>query len=148
REKRAAVVLMHMQGTPKNMQNHPHYEDVIQEIYDFLKERSNLAVNEGIDKEQIIVDPGIGFGKRQEDNLEILDRIREFKSIGFPLLIGASNKSFIGKTLDVKVEERLEGSLASVGVAIDGGVNIVRVHDVRATRRFIDMFSNIRGRID
>ena len=145
-KRKAGVVVMHMQGSPKNMQDNPHYNDVIQEIFDFLKERTDLAIKEGIETEKIIVDPGIGFGKRVEDNLDILDRIQEFKSLGFPLLIGASRKSFIGCTLDLDVGERLEGSLASCAVALEGGVDILRVHDVSATRKFVDMFESIRGR--
>ncbi len=146
RKRKAGVIVMHMQGNPKNMQDNPHYNDVIQEIYDFLKERTDLAIKGGIGIEKIIVDPGIGFGKRVEDNLDILDRIQEFKSLGFPLLIGASRKSFIGCTLDLDVGERLEGSLASCAVALEGGVDILRVHDVSATRKFVDMFESIRGR--
>ncbi|TES94465.1 MAG: dihydropteroate synthase [Candidatus Cloacimonadota bacterium] len=146
REKKAGVVIMHMQGTPKNMQEHPYYNQVVEEIYNFLKERVKFAISEGIEDKRIIVDPGIGFGKRLEDNLEILNRIKEFKSLGFPLLVGASRKSFIGHILNLPVEKRLEGSLAACAIALEGGVDIVRVHDVSATKEFIDMFESIRGR--
>ena len=128
------------------MQDNPHYEDVIQEIYDFLKERTHYAINNGIEKEYIAIDPGIGFGKRLIDNYDILDRFHEFTSLGYPLLIGASRKSFIGTTLDVPVNERLEGSLASLALAIEGGVAIVRVHDVKETVRFMKMYETIRKR--
>jgi len=128
------------------MQDNPYYEDTIQEIYDFLKRRTEYAVGFGIEKERIIIDPGIGFGKRVSDNLEILDRCSEFKSLGFPVLVGASRKSFIGKTLNLPVQERLEGSLASCAIALEGGVDILRVHDVCETRKFVDMFESIKGR--
>jgi dihydropteroate synthase len=146
REKNTAVVVMHMQGTPQNMQDDPHYDDVIQEIYDFIKERVHYLRDSGIGEDQIIVDPGIGFGKRYEDNLDILSRVREFKSLGYPVLIGPSRKSFIGHTLDLPIHERLEGSLAACALALEGGVNIVRVHDVKETKRFIDMYRSIKRR--
>jgi len=146
RERKAGLIIMHMKGSPKHMQENPHYEDVIQEIYDFLKERTHYAINNGIEKEYIAIDPGIGFGKRLIDNYDILDRFHEFTSLGYPLLIGASRKSFIGTTLDVPVNERLEGSLASLALAIEGGVAIVRVHDVKETVRFIKMYKTIRKR--
>lgn len=142
----AAAVIMHMKGTPKNMQNDPHYEDVIQEIYDFIKERTRFLCDNGIGEENIIIDPGVGFGKRYEDNLDILGRIKEFRSLGYPLLVGVSRKSFIGHALDVPVDERLEGSLAACAFALEGGVDIVRVHDVKETKRFIDMFELIKRR--
>jgi dihydropteroate synthase len=145
REWSAGVILMHMQGEPKHMQEDPHYDDVMQEIYDFLNERVTYATQGGIPKESIIVDPGIGFGKRLEDNYRILDRIGEFRSLGCAVLVGASRKSFIGITLNVPVEERIEGSLAACAVALEGGVDIIRVHDVAATKRFVEMFESIRG---
>ncbi len=146
RERKAGLIIMHMKGSSKHMQDNPHYEDVIQEIYDFLKERTHYAINNGIEKEYIAIDPGIGFGKRLIDNYDILDRFHEFTSLGYPLLIGASRKSFIGTTLDVPVNERLEGSLASLALAIEGGVAIVRVHDVKETVRFMKMYETIRKR--
>ena len=135
----AAAVIMHMKGTPKNMQDDPQYEDVIQEIYDFIKERARFLCDNGLGEENIIIDPGVGFGKRYEDNLDILDRIKEFRSLGYPLLVGVSRKSFIGHALDVPVGERLEGSLAACAFALEGGVDIVRVHDVKETRRCMDI---------
>lgn len=145
-ERKAGIVIMHMKGRPKNMQSNPYYNDVVQEIYDFLKERSDFAIKGGIEKGKIIIDPGIGFGKRLKDNLEILDRVQDFKSLGFPILIGASRKSFIGNTLNEPVDKRLEGSLASCAVALEGGTDILRVHDIGATKKFVDMFTSIRGR--
>lgn len=146
RERKAGVILMHMQGEPKHMQKDPHYEDAIQEIYDFLNERVSYAKEGGIPEGSIVVDPGIGFGKRLEDNYEILDRIGEFNSLGIGVLVGASRKSFIGMTLDVAVDERIEGSLAACAIALEGGVSILRVHDVGATKRFVTMFESIRRR--
>jgi dihydropteroate synthase len=144
REYKAAIVLMHMQGTPRMMQDDPRYDDVIQEICDFLKQRADYARAHGIPGESITIDPGIGFGKRVQDNYEILERIAEFASLGFPLLVGASRKSFIGKTLNREVGERIEGSLAACAVAISGGVDIVRIHDVGETKRFVKMYESIR----
>ena len=146
RKTNVGVIIMHMKGTPRDMQKNPHYDDVIQEIYDFLKERTDFAITKGLNKDSIIIDPGIGFGKRLQDNLTIINRVAEFKSLGFPVLIGASRKSFIGITLDLPVTERLEGSLAACAVAMEGGVDILRVHDVKETKRFIDMYEHIRSK--
>jgi len=125
----APVVIMHMKGTPRNMQKKPEYEDVVGEIFSFFKKRIGYAENNGIGK--IIIDPGIGFGKNLEHNLEILRRLREFKSLGKTLLVGPSRKSFIGKILGLPVDERLEGTLASVALCIANGADIIRVHDVK-----------------
>ena len=124
------VVIMHMQSTPGDMQDNPTYEDVITEIHDFLARRIAAAVAAGIEEKQIIVDPGFGFGKTVEHNLEILRRLREFRSLGRPVLIGTSRKSTIGKVLDKPVAERLWGTAATCAVAIANGADIIRVHDV------------------
>ncbi len=124
------VVIMHMQGTPGDMQDNPTYEDVITDICDFLARRIEAAVTAGIEESQIIVDPGFGFGKTVEHNLEILRRLGEFRSLGRPVLIGTSRKSTIGKVLDKPVEERLWGTAATCAVAIANGANMIRVHDV------------------
>jgi len=129
------VVLMHIKGTPKNMQKNPSYANVIEEISDYLKESVEMAKEAGIDEDKIIIDPGIGFGKRVKDNLEIVKNLRELASLGKPILIGLSRKSFIGKILDLSLEDRLEGSLAALVVAITNGANILRVHDVKHSRR-------------
>jgi dihydropteroate synthase len=134
-EYQVPIVLMHIKGTPKNMQVHPYYDDVIKEIIEYLKESIQLAKDAGIKEENIIIDPGIGFGKRLEDNLNILKNLKKFSILNCPLLIGPSRKSFIGKILDLPVEERLEGSLAALAVAIMNGANIVRVHDVKESKR-------------
>jgi len=124
------VVIMHMQGTPLDMQDNPTYEDVVAEIYDFLARRIEAAVAAGIAESQIIVDPGFGFGKTVQHNLEILRRLREFCRLGRPVLIGTSRKSTIGKVLDKPVEERMWGTAATCAVAIANGANMIRVHDV------------------
>ena len=141
------ICLMHMKGMPKNMQVNPTYDDVLNEIHDFLKKRTKYALSCGIKKENVIIDPGIGFGKRTgkgiEDNCEIISRLSELKSLGFPIMIGASRKTFIGnicgKTNPLPVNERLEGSLASAGIAACNGADIVRVHDVKESRRFFNI---------
>ncbi len=134
-EYKVHINLMHIKGTPKNMQKDPWYEDVITEITEYLRQSIQIAQEAGIDKEKIIIDPGIGFGKRLEDNLNILKNLKIFSILGCPVLIGCSRKSFIGKILDLPVEERLEGSLAALAVAVMNGANIVRVHDVKESRR-------------
>ncbi len=141
---RVPVVLMHMKGTPKSMQRNPSYRDVVGEITQYLKESIMLAQDSGIEKEKIIVDPGIGFGKRLKDNLNILKNLREFSILGCPILIGCSRKSFIGRTLDLQTEERLEGSLAALVVAVMNGASIVRVHDVKESRRAAAIADAIR----
>ena len=143
REYEVPVVLMHIKGTPKNMQKDLSYEDVIAEITEYLKQSIEIARNAGIEKHKIIIDPGIGFGKRLQDNLNILKNLKEFSILKCPTLIGSSRKSFIGKILDLPVEERLEGSLAALAVAIINGANIVRVHDVKQTKRVAGMVDAI-----
>jgi len=146
-EYKVPICLMHMKGNPRNMQINPTYDDVVKEIYDFLKERVEFALFCDIKKEKIIIDPGIGFGKRTgrgvEDNCEILRRLSEFKNIGFPVMIGASRKKFIGNVCGgddpLPVSDRLEGSLAAACLAVINGANIVRVHDVKETRRCVDL---------
>ncbi len=135
REYDVPVVLMHMKGTPETMQINPYYEDVMAEIIKFLDKRIKFALKNGIDENKIIIDPGIGFGKRQQDNLRILQHLEELKSLGMPILIGASRKSFIGNILHLPPEERLEGSIASAVAAILNGADIIRCHDVLATKR-------------
>ncbi|MFQ6128439.1 MAG: dihydropteroate synthase [Thermoplasmata archaeon] len=127
----AGVIIMHMQGTPKTMQKNPSYDDVIADILRFLRERVEYAENKGIDRESIVIDPGIGFGKTWKHNLEIISRLSEFKSLGLPILVGASRKSFIGKVLNADVDERLSGSLAMLAMSIANGARILRVHDVK-----------------
>jgi len=131
----APVILMHMKGTPRDMQKAPAYRDVVSEIIAYLRESLALAVERGIDIEQTIIDPGIGFGKTVEHNLEIIHRLREFASLGRPLLIGTSRKSFIGKLLGLEVGDRIFGTAATVAAAALAGAHIVRVHDVAQMRQ-------------
>lgn len=130
----AGVILMHMQGTPQTMQKSPAYKDVVADICDFFSSRIDFALNHDVDVEQIVIDPGIGFGKAAEHNIEIIRRMREFKSIGRPVAAGASRKSFIGKILArPDPDERLYGSIAASVCAYAGGARILRVHDVKET---------------
>jgi dihydropteroate synthase len=140
RGKKVGVVLMHMKGTPKDMQVNPYYEDVVGEVYVFLRERAEWAMKNGVDKDHLIIDPGIGFGKRVSDNLELIKRLPEFKSLGLPILIGPSRKSFIGNILGgLPPEERLEGTASAVAISVMNGANIIRVHDVREMKRVIEV---------
>lgn len=129
------VVIMHMLGTPKTMQEKPEYKDVVGEICAYLRGQVENAVKGGVQKENIIVDPGIGFGKTVEHNLEIIRRLGELRSLGLPTLIGTSRKSFIGKILDADESQRIEGSLAAMVSSILNGANIVRVHDVKESTK-------------
>ncbi len=134
----AALVLMHMRGEPETMQDDPRYADPVDEIYRWLEARLAAAEEAGIARERLVVDPGIGFGKRPEDNSALIRRLAEFHSLGAPLLLGASRKSFLGLlTGEEDPERRLEGSLAAAARAADAGAQILRVHDVAATRRFL-----------
>lgn len=133
----AWVVIMHIKGTPRNMQVDPHYDDVVAEISEFLRLQMDRAVRAGVDPEKIIIDPGIGFGKRVEDNLRILKMLGEFKKLGRPVLIGTSMKSFIGKAAGLPIEERVEGTLASLAVALMNGADILRVHDVKKAKKVL-----------
>ena len=128
------VILMHMKGTPQTMQDDPQYDDVVAEIVQFLRERLEWAKAHGIDESKIIIDPGIGFGKRPEDNVEIVQRLSEFKELGRPVLLGTSRKSFLGALTHRPPAERLEETLASVVVGALHGADIVRVHDVGAVK--------------
>ncbi len=126
-----AVVLMHMKGTPRTMQKDPRYGDVVEEISGFFRENLKTAWSAGIERAKIILDPGIGFGKAPEHNLEILRRLDDFRRLGRPLAIGTSRKSFIGRALGRAVDDRLSGTAATVAAAILRGVDVIRVHDVR-----------------
>lgn len=137
------LILMHMQGTPKSMQKNPKYEDVMGEIISFLKERVGVAVRSGIDRDKIIVDPGIGFGKSIQHNYEIIRRLSELEELNLPIMIGTSRKSFIGFTLDLPVEDRLEGTLATVAATIINGADIIRVHDVKECKRAARMIDAV-----
>jgi dihydropteroate synthase len=129
------LVLMHMQGTPRTMQVRPHYRNVLAEVGEFLRSRMEFAIQAGVGPEQIILDPGIGFGKELDHNLTVLRGLSALGSLGRPLLVGLSRKTFIGKILDVGPEGRLEGSLAAAVAAVLRGANLLRVHDVRETHQ-------------
>jgi dihydropteroate synthase len=126
----AAVVLMHMQGTPLTMQDAPQYQDVVGEVGQFLRERLQVAVEAGISRLNILLDPGIGFGKLLEHNLDLLNRLTELTELGRPLVVGPSRKSFIGQILGRPVEQREWGTAAAVALAVDRGARVLRVHDV------------------
>ena len=140
-------VLMHMQGTPRDMQRDPHYANVVDDICAFFEERMAFALSRGIAEAHIWLDPGFGFGKNADHNLELLRRLREFKRFGRPLLIGTSNKATIGKVLDTAVDERTEGTAAPVAVSIMNGADAIRVHDVKRMARVARMTDAILGRI-
>ncbi len=142
----ASVILMHMRGTPETMQSLPAYADLFGEISAFLAERIEAARAAGIPAERIIVDPGIGFGKTAEDNLALIDGLGFLEALDRPVLVGASRKGFIGKALGLAPDDRLEGSLAAGVLSVAGGAHIVRVHDVRSTRRAADMADAILSR--
>ncbi len=135
----AGLVLMHMKGTPRSMQRKPRYDDTISEIYRFLDRQVRRAVEAGLARDHLVLDPGIGFGKRVHDNLLILNRLDEFLGLGLPLLVGVSRKSFIGQVLDLPVDDRLEGTAAALALAVARGASILRVHDVRAMVRVARM---------
>jgi len=127
----AAVVLMHIKGTPRDMQVNPVYGDLIGEIMDYLDESAGIALKAGVGRDRIMIDPGIGFGKTLEHNLTILERLDEFRALGFPIVLGTSRKRFIGTVLDIaEPKDRIEGSAATVALGIQRGARIVRVHDV------------------
>ncbi len=138
------VVLMHMQGTPRTMQHEPHYDDVTREVRDFLAAQLYEAMDGGVAPESIILDPGIGFGKTIEHNLQLLRGLPAVAALGQPLLVGVSRKAFIGRILGLEADHRLEGSLAAAVAAVSAGANIVRVHDVAETCKAIRVADAIR----
>jgi len=143
---RVPCVVMHMQGQPRTMQRNPRYRNLMAEVAAFLDDAVARGERAGIERSQLIIDPGIGFGKTREHNLEILRRLRELRSLGLPVLVGPSRKRFVGETLKLGVSDRLEGTLAACVMAARNGANIVRVHDVRATVRALKLADAIAGR--
>ena len=139
------IVLMHMKGTPKNMQANPTYEDLFGEIIGFLSKAMEQAVKIGIKRDLIIIDPGIGFGKSFDDNLKIIKGLNRFSSLGQPILVSTSNKSFIGHILDLPVESRETGTMATVAAAVMNGANIVRVHNVKAAKETVTIIDAIKS---
>ena len=144
RESKVPVIIMHMQEDPSNMQNKPVYDDLIIDISSFFKSKIKLATDAGIKKKQIILDPGIGFGKTVGDNFQLINQLNEFCKLGFPVMIGPSRKSFIGTTLNLPVDDRLEGTAAAVAVGVMNGARIVRVHDVKEIKRVVTIVEKIR----
>jgi dihydropteroate synthase len=145
-EKDAGLVIGHIRGTPLNMQQDPHYDDLMSEITGELRASIELAESEGVDSSKIVIDPGIGFGKRVEDNLTIIRRLYELKSLGKPIMIGPSRKSFIGKILGLPVKERLEGTAAAVALAAANGADLVRVHDVKEMKKVCLLVDALTGK--
>lgn len=141
----AGIVLMHMKGTPRTMQRNPRYDDVTAEVAGWLAERRGEAERLGIPREAIVLDPGIGFGKRLVHNLELLARLGELVALGSPVLIGASRKRFIGELTGDAGEDRVSGSVAAVLAARERGAVLFRVHDVAATRQALTVFESIRS---
>jgi dihydropteroate synthase len=146
--RRAGVILMHMQGTPATMQRDPSYQNVVQDVFHFLEERLHWATAAGIGAERVVVDPGLGFGKKVVHNLDLLAYLNEFLALGRPLCLGVSRKSLLGKLLNRPVEERLPGSLAATCYAlVHQAAHIVRVHDVKETRDAITVIAAIQAQI-
>ncbi|HLZ33994.1 MAG TPA: dihydropteroate synthase [Nitrospira sp.] len=143
----AGLVLMHMQGTPRTMQQAPHYHDVVEEVGVFLAGRARFAMERGVAKSQILLDPGIGFGKVLVHNLDLLAQLRIFTKLGFPLLVGLSRKAFIGQLLNQPVQDRAWGTAAAVALAVEQGANVLRVHDVGAMRDVVKVAAAISRRI-
>lgn len=129
----ASCVVMHIKGTPKDMQKNPEYENVVEEVFEYLKDSLDIAKSFGI--KQIITDVGIGFGKTLEHNLELLRNLKRFKDLDYPVLLGVSRKSFMDKIIPMKTDERLEGTIASNVIGISNGANIIRVHDVYENKK-------------
>jgi len=141
----AALVLMHMRGTPRTMQQAPHYDDLVGEVVAELAAGVARAVAAGVEPEKILIDPGIGFGKTLEHNLELLNRLGGLDALGRAILVGPSRKAFIGRLLDLPASERVEGTIAACCCAADRGAHLVRVHDVGPVRRALRVADAIRG---
>ncbi|MCS5421479.1 MULTISPECIES: dihydropteroate synthase [Psychrilyobacter] len=140
------VIIMHIQGNPKNMQKNPEYDNIIEDIKGSLGESIDIAVKAGVSPEKIILDPGIGFGKTFENNLEIIKKLCEFKKLEYPILIGASRKGFIGDILGTSPLDRLEGNLAVAVISAYNGASIIRVHEVRETVRALKMTDAVKNK--
>jgi dihydropteroate synthase len=144
-ERNAGLILMHMQGDPRSMQANPTYDDVVDDVKAFLAERLAFAVDAGVAEEKIWLDPGIGFGKTLEHNLELLWRLGELRELGRPLVVGTSRKSFIGKIDGSAVDDRIGGTIASTVFAAAEGADVLRVHDVAETAQAMTMAGAILG---
>jgi dihydropteroate synthase len=138
------LILMHIRGTPETMQREVHYDSLFSEILQYLKDSVQRAESAGVDPQQIIIDPGIGFGKNLEDNLLIIKNLSEFRILGKPILLGTSRKTFIGKILNAEVNERLEGTLSSIAIGVLNGAHIIRCHEVLQAKKAIAVADAIR----
>ena len=147
RDHRVPIIIMHIKGTPKNMQVDPQYDDLIQEVIDYFQKQIDFCRDNGVPKSKIILDPGIGFGKKLNDNFILIRELKRFTELGYPVLIGPSRKSFIGLTLDLPVEQRFEGTAAAITAGIMNGARIIRVHDVLEMKRVQIISDQIRGAI-
>ncbi len=145
-ERGCELVLMHMLGTPRTMQDDPRYDDVVDEVKTFLAERIESAIGSGVDEARIWVDPGIGFGKTLAHNLELLRRLGELRELGRPIVVGTSRKRFIGAITGREAGERLGGTVASNVLALAAGADVFRVHEVLAARQALDVAEVILGR--
>ena len=146
KESNVGICLMHMQGTPKMMQVNPHYTNVVSEVKYFLESRINHLTLESIDKSRIILDPGFGFGKTFEHNIELLQHLESFQSLKFPLLVGLSRKSFIRKILNGDSDDHLSGSLSAAIISVIKGAKILRVHDVKETKSALKIINVAQGK--
>jgi dihydropteroate synthase len=138
------LILMHIRGTPETMQKDVHYDSLFSEIIQYLRDSIQRAESAGLDSQQIIIDPGIGFGKTLEDNLLIIKNLSEFRVLGKPILLGTSRKSFIGKILNADGKDRLEGTLSSIAIGVLNGAHIIRCHDVLQAKKAIAVADAIR----
>jgi dihydropteroate synthase len=144
-ERNTTIILMHMQGKPKTMQDQPYYQEVIDEVLVFLEQRIQAALKAGIQKSNIVIDPGIGFGKRKQDNFDLLAGIERFVATGFPVLLGTSRKGFLGKICDVSdPTELVTATAVTTALAVMNGVQMFRVHDVMENRQAADIAWTIR----
>jgi len=144
KETRAGVIVMHMQGLPETMQQNPSYSDIVGETKDFLAKQCSFACDHGIPRENILLDPGFGFGKNVSHNLMLLAHLHELHDLGQPLVVGLSKKFFIGQVLDKPIPDRMMGTAAAVAVAVMNGANVIRVHDVEAMADVVKMTGAIR----
>jgi len=143
----AGLVVMHMQGNPETMQQAPHYDDVVGDVAQFLAERSRFAMDHGVERDRIVLDPGIGFGKTLTHNLDLLANLHAFTELGFPLLVGPSRKGFIGQLTHQSVDARAWGTAAVIALAVQQGARILRVHDVGPMRDVVSVADAVARRM-
>ena len=144
-QKYVPIIMMHINGKPKLMQENPQYDNLIKDILHFFSRQLKLAQSAGIDSSKIILDPGLGFGKKVEHNFELIRKLPQICAMGFPVLVGPSRKSFIGEALNLPINDRIEGTMASITASVINGARIVRVHDIQKTRRTVTVTEKIMG---